>query len=28
MTGDARLLVDGERIQRNGVFRWEDEFEE
>jgi len=27
MAGDARLLVDGEVIQRNGVFRWEEGFE-
>jgi aminopeptidase len=26
MTGESRLLVDGETIQRNGVFRWEDGF--
>jgi aminopeptidase len=27
MTGDSRLEVDGEVVQRNGVFRWEDGFE-
>jgi len=27
MTDDAQLLVDGETIQRNGVFRWEEKFE-
>jgi len=26
MTGESRLLVDGETIQRNGVFRWEEGF--
>jgi aminopeptidase len=28
VTGDARLLVDGETIQRDGLFRWEDGFGE
>jgi aminopeptidase len=28
MGGDARLIVDGETIQRNGLFRWEDGFAE
>jgi len=28
MTGESRLLVDGEVVQRNGVFRWEEGFEE
>jgi aminopeptidase len=27
MTGDSRLEVDGEVIQRDGVFRWEAGFE-
>mgnify|MGYP000117914852 CR=1 FL=1 len=27
MTGDSRFEVDGEVVQRNGVFRWEDGFE-
>ncbi|WP_135366339.1 aminopeptidase [Halosimplex halophilum] len=27
MTGDSRLEVDGEVIQRDGIFRWEDGFE-
>jgi aminopeptidase len=26
MTGDSRLEVDGEVVQRNGVFRWEEGF--
>jgi aminopeptidase len=28
VTADARILVDGETIQQNGVFRWEDGFVE
>ncbi|WP_117594240.1 aminopeptidase [Haloprofundus halophilus] len=28
MSEDSRLLVDGELVQRNGRFRWEDGFEE
>jgi aminopeptidase len=28
MRGDSRVSVDGEVLQRNGYFRWEDEFEE
>ena len=27
MSGESRLLVDGETLQRNGTFRWEDGFE-
>ncbi len=27
MTGESRLVVDGETIQRNGTFRWEEGFE-
>jgi aminopeptidase len=27
MTGDSRLEVDGELVQKNGLFRWEEEFE-
>jgi len=26
MTSDSRLTIDGETIQRNGIFRWEEEF--
>ena len=28
MSGESKLVVDGEVVQRNGTFRWEDGFEE
>jgi len=27
MSGDSRLEIDGEVVQRNGTFRWEDGFD-